>query len=52
MNEKQHKRRYTLIDDDISEAITAMAETERRSFCGEVNYLLRLALKAEEEKAG
>lgn len=51
MNEKKQERRPTSIDADIRTAIEQLAESERRSFAGQVNYLLRWALKFEQQKA-
>lgn len=48
MNEKETKPRFTFIDSDITETITELAKSERRSFAGQVNYLLRLVLKKTE----
>lgn len=40
----EQKPRSTNVDRDLCEAIQELADRERRSFMGQVNYLLRLAL--------
>lgn len=49
MNETE-RGRSTLIDTELCDAIQKLAETARRSFCGQVNYLLRLALQQTNEQ--
>ena len=49
--ENETKPRSTLIDSELCDAIQTLAESARRSFAGQVNYLLRLALKPDTQKA-
>lgn len=46
----EQKPRSTNIDPDICEAIQALADEARRSFCGQVNYLLQMALQQIKER--